>query len=122
MKAQVPLGSTPKWSSESKALESPREGRHLGLTPGFLLRGPGVASKSTCILNQEPKTTLEIQCLSAHHPGLKLEGLRITPVTVLLNRGGDGRVKQAEGVRYTVTEGDQTLGGEDSMEYMDVVL
>ena len=33
-----------------------------------------------------------------------------------------GGMKRVKGVKYMVTEGDQTLGGENTMEYTDNIL
>ena len=38
-----------------------------------------------------------------------------------MTEGGE-RVKRAKGVKYIVTEGDQALGGEYTMQYTDDVL
>ena len=43
-------------------------------------------------------------------------------MTVAEREGGWGRIKRVKGVKYTVMEGDQTLGNEHTMQYIDDAL
>lgn len=68
-------------------MESPRKGRHLGLTPKDSCSVDlGWGSESIWILNQELETTLDIQCSEYPSPQVNLKAWQIIPVTALPNR------------------------------------